>query len=78
MDKRLVTVKLESVEQKLLYVQLKVLNFRLLFELLEEVLLITTADHSHVFTLGGYQKRGTSIFGLTEDLADDGKRYASA
>ena len=32
---------------------------------LEETLLIVTADHSHVFTLGGYAFRGNPIFGIT-------------
>ena len=30
----------------------------------EETLLLVSADHSHVFTLGGYGTRGTDIFGL--------------
>lgn len=35
----------------------------------EETLLLVSADHSHVFTLGGYGTRGTDIFGLGERSA---------
>ena len=28
-----------------------------------DTLILATADHSHVFTFGGYTLRGTSIFG---------------
>ncbi|KAL4221524.1 hypothetical protein ACF0H5_019781 [Mactra antiquata] len=44
-----------------------------------DTLIVTTADHSHVFTIGGYPTRGNPIFGLTDDreggykLGDDGK-----
>lgn len=30
---------------------------------LEDTLTVVTADHSHVFTFGGYTPRGNSIFG---------------
>ena len=42
--------------------------------------MVVTADHSHVFTIGGYQSRGNPIFGLTDrydPVADDGKRYTT-
>jgi alkaline phosphatase len=29
----------------------------------QDTLSITTADHSHTFTIAGYQPRGASIFG---------------
>ncbi|XP_075046347.1 alkaline phosphatase, tissue-nonspecific isozyme [Mixophyes fleayi] len=44
----------------------------------EETLTVVTADHSHVFTFGGYTLRGTSIFGLAPALSDiDNKPYTS-
>lgn len=51
-----------------------------------DTLIITTADHSHVFTIGGYPTRGNPIFGLADDsdamngslkLALDGKPYST-
>lgn len=33
----------------------------------EDTLIITTADHSHTFTIGGYPTRGNPLFGLTDD-----------
>lgn len=47
-----------------------------------ETLIVTTADHSHVFTIGGYPSRGNPIFGLTDDngtldIADDGKPFTT-
>lgn len=32
-----------------------------------DTLIITTADHSHVFTMGGYPKRGNDILGIWND-----------
>lgn len=50
----------------------------LLFSLTEDTLVVVTADHSHVFSMGGYAKRGNSIFDLvvkvgetTPDVAKD-------
>ena len=40
-------------------------------------MIIVTADHSHVFTIGGYQKRGNPILGLTNGHAKDGKRWTT-
>ncbi|XP_069476429.1 intestinal-type alkaline phosphatase-like [Ambystoma mexicanum] len=43
----------------------------------EETLTVVTADHSHVFSFGGYTHRGTSIFGLAPKQASDRKAYTS-
>ncbi|XP_057602470.1 intestinal-type alkaline phosphatase-like [Hippopotamus amphibius kiboko] len=42
-----------------------------------DTLTLVTADHSHVFTFGGYPLRGSSVFGLAEGKARDGKSYTS-
>uniref|UniRef100_A0A8C3HST1 Alkaline phosphatase n=1 Tax=Chrysemys picta bellii TaxID=8478 RepID=A0A8C3HST1_CHRPI len=42
-----------------------------------ETLTVVTADHSHVFSFGGYTLRGSSIFGLAPKLASDNKSYTS-
>uniref|UniRef100_F7EGD2 Alkaline phosphatase n=1 Tax=Monodelphis domestica TaxID=13616 RepID=F7EGD2_MONDO len=45
---------------------------------LEDTLTVVTADHSHVFTFGGYTPRGNSIFGLAPVVSDtDNKPYTS-
>ena len=56
---------------------------------LSETLVLVTADHSHVFTMGGYATRGNPILGLVVrndesgnpagnlDLAADGEPYAT-
>ncbi|NXB49064.1 PPBI phosphatase, partial [Leucopsar rothschildi] len=43
----------------------------------DETLTVITADHSHVFSFGGYTLRGSSIFGLAPSAASDEKRYTS-
>ncbi|KAF4796066.1 hypothetical protein TURU_086949 [Turdus rufiventris] len=43
----------------------------------DETLTVVTADHSHVFSFGGYTLRGSSIFGLAPKTALDGKNYTS-
>ena len=48
-----------------------------------ETLIIVTADHSHVFTIGGYPKRGNPVFGLIKQVDDqftlsaDGNPYTT-
>ena len=37
----------------------------------DDTLLLVSADHSHVFTLGGYGKRGKDIFSMGERDATD-------
>ncbi|KAM4836174.1 intestinal-type alkaline phosphatase 1-like [Thomomys bottae] len=43
----------------------------------QDTLTLVTADHSHVFSFGGYTLRGASIFGLAPQKASDGKTYTS-
>ncbi|XP_056419202.1 intestinal-type alkaline phosphatase [Hyla sarda] len=43
----------------------------------EDTLTVVTADHSHVFSFGGYTYRGNSIFGLAPKKASDKKPYTS-
>nr|XP_001495475.3 intestinal-type alkaline phosphatase [Equus caballus] len=43
----------------------------------EDTLILVTADHSHVFSFGGYTLRGSSILGLAPSKASDGKAYTS-
>ncbi|EDV96436.1 membrane-bound alkaline phosphatase [Drosophila grimshawi] len=41
----------------------------------EDTLIVVTSDHSHAFSLGGYQPRGSDIFGAAETPGTDGKSY---
>ncbi|XP_021779825.2 alkaline phosphatase, germ cell type [Papio anubis] len=43
----------------------------------EDTLTPVTADHSHVFSFGGYPLRGSSIFGLAPGKAQDRKAYTA-
>lgn len=43
----------------------------------EDTLTLVPADHPYVFTYGGYPLRGSSVFGLAEGKASDGKSYTS-
>uniref|UniRef100_W5MBG9 alkaline phosphatase n=1 Tax=Lepisosteus oculatus TaxID=7918 RepID=W5MBG9_LEPOC len=42
-----------------------------------DTLTVVTADHSHVFTIGGKAERGNSVFGLAPSNADDNKPYTT-
>ncbi|KAH8270231.1 hypothetical protein KR018_006086 [Drosophila ironensis] len=41
----------------------------------EDTLIVVTSDHSHTFSVAGYQPRGSDIFGPAKSLASDGKPY---
>ncbi|XP_013407398.1 alkaline phosphatase [Lingula anatina] len=44
----------------------------------EDTLIVVTADHSHVFTIGGYASRGNNILGITDkDKDKNGTAYTS-
>lgn len=45
---------------------------------IEDTLTVVTADHSHVFTFGGYTPRGNSIFGLAPMVSDTDKKPFTA
>ncbi|KAH0503029.1 Alkaline phosphatase, tissue-nonspecific isozyme [Microtus ochrogaster] len=44
----------------------------------KDTLTVVTADHSHVFTFGGYTPRGNSIFGLAPMVSDTDKKPFTA
>lgn len=44
----------------------------------EETLILVTADHSHVFTIAGYPRRGNDILGLVVPPSDGGDEVAVA
>ncbi|KAM9385795.1 intestinal-type alkaline phosphatase-like [Pholidichthys leucotaenia] len=43
-----------------------------------DTLTIVTADHSHVFTFGGYSERGNPVLGVSRSLAEDNKHFTTA
>ncbi len=44
----------------------------------DETLILVTADHSHVFTISGYPRRGNDILGLVVPPSDGGSEVAEA
>ncbi|ALC43155.1 CG10827 [Drosophila busckii] len=41
----------------------------------QDTLIVVTSDHSHTFSLGGYQARGSDVFSPAKSNASDGKSY---
>ncbi|XP_054733109.1 membrane-bound alkaline phosphatase-like [Anastrepha obliqua] len=41
----------------------------------DDTLIVVTADHSHTFSISGYQDRGSNIFDVTPNLATDDRSY---
>ena len=57
--------------------------FNIIFLIADETLITVTADHSHVFTIGAYPKRGNPIFSIVREVdgnlavGSDNKTYTS-
>ncbi|XP_016298199.1 intestinal-type alkaline phosphatase-like [Sinocyclocheilus anshuiensis] len=43
-----------------------------------DTLSVVTADHSHVFSFGGYSYRGNPVLGVSYSKAEDGKSFTNA
>ncbi|CAN9500964.1 unnamed protein product [Ophioblennius macclurei] len=43
-----------------------------------DTLTVVTADHSHVFSFGGYSSRGNSVFGVSRSMGLDNKHFTTA